>query len=59
MDISTSATKQIASVSGETLVAALAKKQQVADGEAALKLLDSASIATPAASSLNTIDIKV
>ncbi|WP_339668049.1 hypothetical protein [Dasania marina] len=61
MEIGSSASSQLASSSHELLAANLAKKQQVADGEAALKLLASASVATasPAANPGGSIDIKV
>lgn len=59
MEIGSSASSQIASSSGELLAAKLAKKQQVADGEAALKLLESAVVPAASGSSGQTINIKV
>ena len=49
MEIGSSASSELVTTSKELVVAALAKRQQVADGEAALKLLESASV--PPASS--------
>lgn len=48
MEVGSSTSTELVQNSQEFLGAALAKKQQVADGEAALKLLESASIETPA-----------
>ncbi|MCR8921773.1 hypothetical protein NO559_03255 [Dasania sp. GY-MA-18] len=49
MEIGSSTSSQLVTNSQELVGAKLAKKQQVAEGEAALKLLESASIDSPAA----------
>lgn len=51
MDVGSSTSTEMLQNSQEFLGAALSKKQQVADGEAALKLLESATVTSPAASS--------
>ncbi|MGK0442995.1 MAG: hypothetical protein ACJA0N_002815 [Pseudohongiellaceae bacterium] len=53
MEVGSSSSTQLVQTSKELLGAALAKKQQVADGEAALKLLASASV--PVASSSGSV----
>ncbi len=59
MEISSSASSQLVNNSHELLAAALTKKQQVADGEAALKLLESTVVPAASGNSGQTINIKV
>ena len=59
MEVGSTASTEIVQNSQEFLGAALAKKQQVADGEAALKLLESASIESPAAAPTGTLGANI